>query len=340
MLDYCKKVNDKPKSKVEECEAAIQKETNPEKIAALQTELEQLKADAAAYIPFKPIVGVEAYCARRTMYDKSNDVKEINPSTGRERPIDRSGWHLILLAKNKIGYRNLCKIVSLAWIDGFNSKPRMDKNILEKYHEGIIVSSACIAGEIAQKILAGKIDEAEQAVRWFKSIFGDDYYLEIQRHQTDKPDADTHVYDVQQQVIPHIMDIARRTGTKVIATNDVHFVEEEHAEAHDRLICLNTGTFVNETKRMRYTKQEWLKTPDEMAAIFADMPEVISNTQEIVDKVENYSIDSDPIMPKFSIPETFGTEEGYREKYSERDLFDEFTRNEHGEVVLSEEEAN
>ena len=207
------------------------------------------------------------------------------------------------------------------------------------YHEGVICSSACLGGELPQLIMQGKIEQAEESIEWFKSIFGEDYYIEIQRHQTDKPDADVNVYVRQQQVNPILIDLANKHGVKVICTNDAHFVEEEHAEAHDQLICLSTGKNVQDTNRMHYTKQEWLKSPEEMAAIFADIPEVLVNTQEIADKVEVYNIDSDPIMPKFPIPQEFGTEESYREKITHQQLFDEFTRNEKGEVVLSDEDA-
>ena len=163
--------------------------------------------------------------------------------------------------------------------------------------------------------------------------------MEIKRHQSDKPGAEMGVYQRQKQVNPHILALAQKTGTKVIATNDVHFVEEEHAEAHERLICLSTGKQLSDENRMRYTKQEWLKTPEEMLRIFADIPEALSNTQEIVDKVEHYSLDSGPLMPVFDIPEEFGTEAAYRERYSHEDLFNEFTRNEKGEEVMSADAA-
>ena len=159
------------------------------------------------------------------------------------------------------------------------------------------------------------------------------------RHKTDKPGGDTEVYERQKEVNKIIFDLAKKYEVKVIATNDVHFVEEEHGEAHDRLICLSTGKDFDDPTRMHYTKQEWLKTPEEMGRIFSDHPEVLENTQEIVDKVEAYSIDSDPIMPKFPIPEDFGTEEEYRQKFTEEDLFNEFTRDEHGNVVMSQEDA-
>jgi len=262
---------------------------------------------------FKPILGVEAYCARRSLLDKT--TKE-----------DGGGWHLILLAKNKKGYQNLCKLVSTSWIDGHYYRPRIDKALLKQYSEGLIVSTACLAGEIPRKILDGKIQEAEESIQWFKSIFGDDFYLELHRHKTDKENADRTVYEKQVEVNAVLLSLAKKTNTKCIVANDVHFVEEEHAEAHDRLICLNTGKDLNDPNRLRYTKQEWFKTQKEMWAIFSDLPDALANTLEIADKVEFYSIDSDAIMPRFPIPETFSTEEVYREKYSEETLREEFNR--------------
>ena len=371
-LDYCKKLNGKPANKVKECKEQIakakqmieqlsaweeqlltetdehEKDTlgtriNDAKKAAealpdLEADLPRLEKKAAEYVPFKPIVGVEAYCARRSRHLKEKGFKQI---TGEDKEIivDRSGWHLILLAKNKTGYYNLCRIVSLSFIEGFYDRPRIDKELLEQYHEGIICSSACLGGELPQLILQGKTDKAEESIRWFKSVFGDDYYIELMRHQTDKPGADTDVYQKQLIVNPVLVELARKTNTKIICTNDAHFVKEEHAEAHDRLICLSTGKYIDDVNRMHYTKQEWLKTPDEMAAIFSDLPEALENTQEIVDKVELYDIDSAPIMPLFPIPEDFGTEEEYRRRFTHEDLFNEFTRDEKGNVVLSQEEA-
>ena len=262
---------------------------------------------------FKPILGVEAYCARRTRFDKT--TKE-----------DGGGWHLILLAKNKKGYQNLCKLVSISWVEGHYYRPRIDKDILKEYSEGLIVCSACLGGEIPRKIMAGNIQATEEAILWFKSIFRDDYYLEIQRLKTDKEDADRTVYEKQKEVNAVILELARKTNTKVIATNDVHFIEEEHGDAHDRLICLNTGKDLNDPDRMRYTKQEWFKTQAEMNAIFNDLPEVLTNTLEIADKVEFFDIDSHAIMPVFPIPETFGNEESYKSKYSEEALREEFNK--------------
>lgn len=275
---------------------------------------------------FKPIIGCECYCAR-------------NHRHKRETKEDRSGWHLIVLAKNMQGYKNLIKIVSLSWTDGFYGRPRIDKELLEQHHEGLIVCSACLGGEIPQKIMKGSIQEAEEAILWFKNLMGDDYYLEMQRHETHRPDADQTVYEHQVEVNKVLVELAHKHNIKLIATNDVHFVNEEDADAHDRLICLSTGKDLNNPNRMRYTKQEWLKTTAEMNQIFSDIPEALSNTLEIADKVEFYSIDSGPIMPTFNIPTDFGTEEEYRKKFTEKDIFDEFTQDENGNVVLSQADA-
>lgn len=335
LMDTANKVNGKVKDKIKEQEAILKNDgATPEEKQEAEYQIEKLKAEI-----FKPIIGTEAYCARRTLYDKDKDVKEINPETGRSRIVDSSGWHLILLAKNKQGYKSLCKLASIAYTDGFYNRPRIDHNVLEQYHEGLIVCSACLGGEIPQKIIAGDIAGAEQSMLWFKSIFGDDYYIELQRHKTDKPNGDRSTYERQEKVNPVLIELARKHDIKIIATNDVHFVEEEHGEAHDHLICLSTQKKYYDQDRMHYTKQEWLKSPDEMAAIFSDIPEALENTMEIANKVEVYSIDSDPIMPSFAIPEEFGTEEQWRERFTEKDLFDEFTQNEKHEVVLSQADA-
>ena len=288
---------------------------------------------------FKAIVGTEAYCARRSLYDKDKTLKEINPETGRERVVDSSGYHLILLAKNLQGYHSLCKLASIAYTDGFYNRPRIDHEVLKRYREGLIVCSACIGGEVPQLILKGDLEGAERAVLWFKEVFGDDYYIELMRHRTDKPNANRQTYELQQRVNPVMVELARKHNIKIVATNDAHFVEESHGEAHDHLICLATQRDYDDPNRMHYTKQEWLKSPDEMAAIFADLPEALANTMEVADKVEVYSIDSDPLMPVFPIPEEFGTEEEWRGKFSDGQLFDEFTRNERGEVVLDQAAA-
>ena len=318
LLDYTKKANKKLKEKAKE--------------------------ESTDFVPFKPIVGVEAYCARRSRLQRDKDLKAVN-AEGKSYIVDQSGWHLILLAKNMQGYRNLCKIVSASFMeDSYYRRPRIDRDLLLEFHEGLICCSACLGGEIPQKVMEGanegNFTAAEEAIEWYKNLFGEDYYIEIQRHQTQKDGADQHVYQVQREVNPVLVELAKKHGVKVIATNDVHFVEEEHAEAHDHLVCVSTNHFIDDENRMHYTKQEWLKSTDEMAEIFSDIPEALANTQEIVDKVEIYDIDSGPIMPKFPIPEEFGTEDNYRLKFTEQQLFDEFTQDEHGNVVLSEEKAN
>ena len=333
--DYAAKVNGKTRGAIKEQEAIAADESRaPEERAEAKAKAEELKTKI-----FKPIFGVEAYCARRSLHDKDKTIKATDPESGKESVLDRSGWHLILLAKNKTGYLNLCRMVSVSWIDGFYGKPRIDKELLEKYHEGVICSSACLGGEIPQLIMARKFDEAERSVRWFKSVFGDDYYLEIQRHPClgDNPARD--VWERQQEVNPFILDLAEKTGVKVICTNDSHFLNKEHAEAHERLLCLSTGKQMNDPSRLFYTKQEWLKTPEEMESLFSDLPDALANTMEVADKVEEINLNSDPIMPKFPIPEDFGTEEQYRQRLTEKDLFDEFTQDEKHQVVLSQEDA-
>lgn len=259
-------------------------------------------------IRFKGIIGCEAYCAKRRRTDKDKTVPDpYRPS----RSVDISGWHIILLAKNFTGYKNLIKMVSIGWTEGYYYRPRIDKELLEKYHEGIIVSSACLGGEIPQHIMNGRIDEAEKSVQWFKSVFGNDFYLEIQRHKTDNPLANRTVYPEQQKVNRVILELADKYDVKVIATNDAHFANEEDAEAHDRLICISTGRDIDDPNRLRYTKQEWLKTTAEMNEVFSDLPETLSNTIEILDKVEDYSIDNEPLMPDFEIPKEFGDENEY-----------------------------
>ncbi|MDD7644747.1 MAG: DNA polymerase III subunit alpha [Prevotella sp.] len=279
--------------------------------------------------PFKPIFGCEMYVARRTKADR---VKEKG---------DAGGYHLIVLAKNYHGYKNLIKLVSRAWVDGFYSKPRTDRADLEKYHEDLIVCSACIAGEVPAKILKGDIPGAREAIEWHKRVFGDDYYLELQRHEVKDPNqrANRETFPLQQRANKEILKLAKEYGIKVVCTNDCHFVDQENAEAHDHLLCLSTGKELNDPTRMLYSKQEWFKTREEMNEIFADVPEALSNTLEILDKVETYSIDHSPIMPFFPIPAEFGTEEDTRKRISPEELFREFTTDENGKEIMSHEDA-
>lgn len=293
---------------------------NPEAEIALCRE----QLEAAKKKLFKPIFGCEMYVARNRLEDKNG------------KP-DQSGYHLVVLAKNAQGYHNLIKLVSKAWTKGFYMRPRTDRVELEKYHEGLIVCSACIGGEVPRRILAGQYAEAEEAIQWYKNLFGDNYYLELQRHKANVPRANHETYKLQQQVNEKLIEYSKKYNIKLVCTNDVHFVDEENAEAHDRLICLSTGKDLDDPNRMLYTKQEWMKTREEMNEIFADVPEALSNTCDICDQVEFYSIDHAPIMPTFAIPEDFGTEAEYRERLTEKDLFDEFTQDENGNVVMDED---
>jgi len=312
-----KKKNSGYNNKIKELKAEIKQlqaeesGTNSEKIGELKNQIHKEEAKR-----FKPIIGCECYVARR-----GRKLKEGKP--------DMSGWHLVVLAKNETGYKNLIKMVSYGWTEGYYMRPRIDKELLKKYHEGLIVSTACLGGEVPKKITAGDLKEAEEAALWFKDIFGEDFYFELQRHKTNRPDANTEAYPLQEKVNAELLRMGERLGIKVIATNDVHFTNEEDADAHDRLICLSTGKDFDDPKRMRYTKQEWLKTTSEMQQIFSDHPEVLENTLEIADKVEFYSIDSDALMPFFPIDVSFGTEEGYRIMYSEEDLIKEFGEKEY-----------
>ncbi len=331
--NYVKKKNGARRDKVKQASAAVAElqavVDAGDATEEQHTELARLKAeyDALPKEDFKAIIGCEVYVARRGLQFK-------------EGKHDQSGWHLILLAKNKTGYKNLIKIVSKAWTDGFYMRPRTDHAELEKYHEGLICCSACLGGEIPKKIEAGDLAAAEEAVRWHKELFGEDYYLELQLHKATVEHANHEFYPQQKVVNKHLIELSQKLGVKLVCTNDVHFVDEVHAEAHDRLICLSTSKDLDDPKRMLYSKQEWMKTRAEMNAIFEDVPEALFNTVEICNKVESYSIDHAPIMPTFEIPEEFGTEEGYRARLTEKDLFDEFTQDENGNVVMEEAEAH
>ncbi|MBR1609520.1 MAG: DNA polymerase III subunit alpha, partial [Kiritimatiellae bacterium] len=259
--------------------------------------------------PLKPILGCEAYVARRRMTDKNEDGSH---------PEDKSGNHLILLAKNKTGYHNLVRLISLACIDGFYQRARIDHELLEKYREGLIVSSACIAGEVADAFRHGDDAKAERAAMWYKERFGEDYYLEVMLHRAEPRFFDAgrrELYEAQLRVNEKVFALGAKLGIKVVATNDTHFLTKDDAEAHDILLCAGTEALETDLKRLRYTRQEWLKSGDEMAEIFPDRPEALANTLEVAEKVENYSLDSKPIMPVFPIPESFGTDAQYEEKY-------------------------
>ena len=264
---------------------------------------------AKKYPDVKPIIGSE-------MYVSPNDNRFLT-----DNKEERSPHHLILLAKNMQGYRNLVKLSSYSFIEGFYQKPKIDRELLQKYHEGLICSSACLAGEIPRAIYSRNFQKAEDTIKWYKGLFGDDFYLEVQRHKTEVPGADTKVYMMQQVVNEAIFELAAKYDVKVIATNDVHFVRKEDGPAHDRLICLTFNDNYDDPDRIRYTQQEYLKTQEEMAAIFADHPEVCENTMEVASKVERYDIDSPAILPKFILPDDFTRDiDTYLAKY--KDIID------------------
>ena len=259
---------------------------------------------AAKHPSVKPIIGCEIYVSK-----------------GDHRLKEKGYWHLILLAKNYTGYKNLVKIVSTAHIEGMYYRPRVSHEVLEKYHEGLICSSACIAGELPRAILSGKEGEADRVIEWHKKVFGDDYYLEVMKHKTEVPGLSNELYEQQCIYDEEIFRLGQKHGVKVIATNDAHFVRKEDGPVHDRLICLTTNAYVDDPNRLRYTQQEYIKSEEEMLGLFPDHPEAISNTMEIYDKVESYSIDRDPVLPVFEIDPAFMKDIGtHLEKY--KDIID------------------
>ena len=241
----------------------------------------------------KPIIGCEIYVTRH--YDHKLKDKD-----------HRGYYHLILLAKNYNGYKNLMKIVSTGHIEGkYYDKPRVCHEIVEQYAQDLVCCSACIAGELPRAVIAGDMEGAMKVIEWHKKVFGDDYYLEVQQHKTEIPGQSQEVYERQLIANAGIYELAEKTGIKVIASNDVHFVRKEDGPAHDRLICLTTNADIDDPDRMRYTQQEYLKSEEEMADMFHDHLETLSNTLEIADKIESYKVDKDPILPKFDLPEEF-----------------------------------
>ena len=260
---------------------------------------------AKKYPEVKPIIGCEIYVSRYDHTIKDKDHREY--------------YHLILLAKNYNGYKNLMKIVSTGHIEGkYYDKPRVSHHVVEKYAGDLICCSACIAGEVPKNIINGNMEAAEKAVEWHKKVFGDDYYLEVQLHRTEVPGLSLDVYERQSISNQGIFELAEKCGVKVVATNDVHFVDKEDGPVHDRLICLTTNADIDDPKRLRYTQQEYLKSEEEMAALFPDHPEVISNTMEVFGKVESYTIDRGHVLPIFKIEDSFLAEKDkYLEKYKD-----------------------
>ena len=272
---------------------------------------------AKKFPEIKPIIGCEIYVTRH--YDHKLKDKD-----------HRGYYHLILLAKNYDGYRNLMKIVSTGHIEGkYYEKPRVSHEVVEKYSQGLVCCSACIAGEVPRNIIAGDMEGAVKAIEWYKKVFGEDFYLEVQQHKTRIPGQSLEVYEKQIEANKGIYELAEKTGTKVIASNDVHFVRKEDGPAHDRLICLTTNANLDDPNRMRYTQEEYLKSEEEMADMFYDHLETLSNTLEVADKIESFKIDKDPILPKFDLPEEFLKDiDTYLEKY--KDVIDQGRCNKDG----------
>ena len=295
--DYVNKKNSDVNSAIKDLKKKLEEEQakeypNEDVVANLKIDLNEQESKL-----FKPIFGCEAYVANDDMHSHTD-----NRDYGR---------HLILLAKNLKGYHNLIKIVSKAWTEGFYMHARTDKSELAKYHEGVICCSACLGGEVPQLIMNGDIEGARKAIEWYKGVFGDDYYLELQRHKATVPNANHETFQRQQEVNAVLIQLSKELGVKLICTNDSHFVNEDDADAHERLVLLSTGKRMGEANTLLYSKQEWFKTQEEMNTLFADVPEALQNTTEILDKVEIYSINHAPILPDFPLPDGFDNEDDY-----------------------------
>ena len=295
--DYANSKNADVNKAIKELKSQLEEEQgkdtpSPEAIDKLQTLISEQESKL-----FKPIFGCEVYVANQDLHTHT-DKRDI-------------GRHLILLAKNNTGYHNLVKIVSKGWTEGFYMHPRTDHHELELHHEGIICCSACLGGEIPQLIMNGDIEGARKVAQWYHGVFGDDYYLELQRHKATVPNANHETFIKQQEVNKVLIEMAHEMGIKLVCTNDSHFVNEDDAEAHERLVLLSTGKRIDDTNTLLYTKQEWFKSQEEMNELFADVPEALQNTSDLLDKVEIYSINHKPILPDFPLPEGFNDEDEY-----------------------------
>lgn len=230
----------------------------------------------------KPIIGIEAYI--------------INGELEQETSKNDLRYHLILLAMDFTGYKNLMKLSSQSYIKGFYYKPRISKSLLEKHSEGIICLSACIKGEIASLLLNGREQEAKESAMWYKNLFGDRYYLEIQNHQLEQ----------EKSVMPKMIALAKACDIPLVLTNDCHYLHQEDHEAHDILLCIQTGKLLNDPARMRYnTTQLYFKTPDEMREIFPEVPEAYENTLKIAERIDLELQYDKFLLPKVDTPEEF-----------------------------------
>ena len=258
----------------------------------------------------KPIIGCEVYVASRTRFDKE--------------PQDKRYYHLILLAKNNKGYQNLSKLVSLGFTEGYYYKPRIDLEILEKYHEGIICLSGCLAGSVSQAILNGNIEEAENVAKWHKNVFGEDYYLEIQNN------------GVKEQVMVNqkIIQIARRLDIPIVATNDAHYLKREDAYNHEVLLCIQTGKRITDEDRMRFETDElYVKSPEEMSEYFKNFPDAIENTVKIAEKCNVEFEFGHTILPNYDVPEEYATHYDYFKKLCDDGIKKRYGENPSQEIL-------
>ena len=259
----------------------------------------------------KPIIGCEVYVALRSRFDK-------------EPGIDNKYYHLILLAKNNKGYKNLSKLVSLGFVDGYYYKPRIDREILEKYHEGLICLSACLAGEINQNLLNGREEEAERVALWHKGLFGEDYYIEIQNN------------GIQEQVLANqkLIKLARKLDIPIVATNDAHYLRREDAYNHEVLLCIQTGKRMSDQDRMRFDTDElYVKSPEEMSEYFSNFPDAIENTVKIADKCNVEFEFGHTILPNYDVPEGFETHYDYLKKLCDDGLKERYGENPTKEIM-------
>ena len=257
----------------------------------------------------KPIIGCEVYVALRSRFDK-------------EAGIDNKYYHLILLAKDNQGYKNLSKLVSLGFVDGYYYKPRIDKEILEKYHEGLICLSACLAGEINQKLLYGTQEEAEESALWYKNLFGEDYYIEIQNN------------GIREQVLANqkLIQLARKLDIPLVATNDAHYLKKEDSYNHEVLLCIQTGKKMSDEDRMRFDTDElYVKSPQEMSEYFSNFPDAIENTVKIAEKCNVEFEFGHTILPNYDVPKEFATHYDYLKK-----LCDDGLKERYGENITEE----
>ncbi|GLH71273.1 DNA-directed DNA polymerase [Geothrix rubra] len=252
----------------------------------------------------KPILGCEVYVAPKTRFDRKLEARNTTGEEGLEDCVDPSGsrdagYHLVLLAKNPAGFANLSKLVSKGFTEGFYYKPRIDKDLLREHSEGLIALSACLGGEVQARILQNRLDQAERVARDFRDLFGEDFYLEIQDQGFDK----------EKEIIPFQQALAAKLGIPLVATNDAHYLNHEDSDLHDTLLCIGTKTTKAKERRMRFsTDQFFVKTPEEMRAVFPDHPEYLERTLEIAAKVDHFPITRKPVTPNFPVPSGFDLE--------------------------------